>query len=1466
VTDLSGPGVRALVIGTATHTGPTLPPVPAAARGAHAVAAALTEVCGVAPGAVRVIIDPPQAIDMAQAVAQAAAEAESVLLIYFVGHGLLDPAGELHLAAAGTDTLTAGLSGHQALAFAAIRQAVADSPASTVVLILDCCFSGRAQLPGTAAAALTPPPVHGAYVLASAENLADAPTGAELTTFTGAFVTLLREGDDRAPHLLTLDVVHDRLRSRLRAAGAPLPRRQLGDTAGSLVLAVNRAAPPPHTPEPPAEGASPYPGLAAFGVDDAKFYFGRDELAKRLVARAGEAADAHRPLLVVGASGSGKSSLLQAGLVTALARGDLDGSSRWPVATITPGERPADALRRARLAETRSVLVVDQLEQLFTLCPSDVERARFLAEVLDLARRHLVVLALRADFYAQAAERAELKDALEHQFLVTAMTSDELRAAIEGPAQVADLRLADGLADFILDELGAGDRLPLLSHTLLATWQHREGNRLTIGGYRAAGGVERAVATSAERVYEELGAGSRAALRRMLPRLVQVGDNTPDTVRPAARDELVTGEDDRRALEAFTSARLITQDRDTVRLSHEALLRVWPRLVEWLAEDRDWLRTSQRLAADARSWRDAGRDPGQAYRGRRLADALEGARTHDVPPASAEFLTASEALEQRATRLRRAVIAVLVVLLVLTGAGAGVALWSQRQTAAERATAEAARNAAEAARNRAVARALIGEAARLRRDQPGLSKQLAAVAYRLDPAEGGQAVLNSAGIPGQLAGNLKVFDVASGGAGQVLALATGPELVLWEVATSTPLSRIGSLSTGPVAVSPDGRTLAAAVGPPGGGEPALVGTQAIEQDRPGVRLWDISDPRHPRPGPTLPTGAKSITTLAFAPDGRLLAAAGTGGRIHLWDTTDPASPRELPPASGHRGRVDSVTFAPAGRLLASSGADGTVRLWDLTDPARPAARARLTGSTDPLDAPVRMIQRRVAFDPTGRRLALVIGEKAFDGKPTREVPSLYDISDPRRPRPAYQQPATSGCDHIHAILLLRNAVLTSCDLGSVQTWVRGASHDKATSGQSMLVPAARMPTTTGGSLQTGALLARPQVDGLQAVAVASTAGVFVWDVTDPGRAGPVTTTFGGPNGFSVRVAFNPAGPPLMAETSGRDGTRLLDIADPRHPRPAGTVATTGVLDGWYGQEAGAGFAFRPDGAVAAATKIVKQRPHVVLLSTGAPGGPPLAEITTGLDQGAAALSFSADGRLLAVADHEAEPRPGAPPAVRIFDVADPARPRLVSSFPALTWDLAFAPRDPVIAVFTRDEVILRDLTDPARPRALRGFRFPPDAGLTNGVFTPDGKRLIVADKSQQIRVFGVDRDGLAGEPGVFLGQGGSGNRVLAISSDGRRLALPGDLDAEEIDLWDIGAGTPRVRMSLVVPGRSGLDVLAFSRDGRFLAVKKGESVELWAIDPELVAGTLCRLGGDAITRAQWAAYVGNDLKYDPPCR
>ncbi|MBO0851254.1 MAG: caspase family protein, partial [Pseudonocardia sp.] len=244
MTDLSGAGVRVLLLATSTHRGATLTSVPSVASSFHELRAALVQRCGVRPDRLRPILDPPDAQDMALAVSEEARRAETVLLVYFIGHGLLGPGGELFLAASNTDRLVAGLAQHQALSFSSLRQAVEASRASSVVVVLDCCFSGRVSLGDVSPIpTLAMEPTYGLYLIGSAEQLALAPPDATRTAFTGALLDLLERGDPRGPRLLTLDAVYDAVFRTMRHQQRPLPRRQSGDRSGSLIIAPNRAVP-----------------------------------------------------------------------------------------------------------------------------------------------------------------------------------------------------------------------------------------------------------------------------------------------------------------------------------------------------------------------------------------------------------------------------------------------------------------------------------------------------------------------------------------------------------------------------------------------------------------------------------------------------------------------------------------------------------------------------------------------------------------------------------------------------------------------------------------------------------------------------------------------------------------------------------------------------------------------------------------------------------------------------------------------------------------------------------------------------------------------------------------------------------------------------------------------------------------------------------------------------------------------
>ena len=434
---------------------------------------------------------------------------------------------------------------------------------------------------------------------------------------------------------------------------------------------------------PPAPGDPPYKGLQSFDEADAEHFLGREQLTARLVGRLRQ-----NPFLaVVGASGSGKSSLVRAGLVPALrggqplADGGLPptGSSRWAIRLLTPTAHPLDALAvaltgpdappdaaaalAAQLAadsgalaaaargllaaedRPRLLLVIDQFEEVFALARDAAERRALfdnLVAALDPAADHplSVVVALRADFYARFAEHDGLRDLIaRHQEYIGAMSRDELFRAIVAPAARGDWKLQEGLVELMLDD--AGDEpgaLPLLSHALLETWRRRRGRTMTLSAYAESGGVRGAIAKTAETIFQQqLTAEQRPIARAIFVRLTELGeradDGTPDTRRRALFSELITRATDPQMLDAvlriLVDARLITTgvvpptDTQVVEVAHEALIREWPTLRAWLGQDREGLIRHRQLTQDVNDWLKLGRDPGALYRGARLARVLE---------------------------------------------------------------------------------------------------------------------------------------------------------------------------------------------------------------------------------------------------------------------------------------------------------------------------------------------------------------------------------------------------------------------------------------------------------------------------------------------------------------------------------------------------------------------------------------------------------------------------------------------------------------------------------------------------------------------------------------------------------------------------------------------------------------------------------------------------------------------------
>jgi energy-coupling factor transporter ATP-binding protein EcfA2 len=444
-----------------------------------------------------------------------------------------------------------------------------------------------------------------------------------------------------------------------------------------------------------SEGSCPYMGLEAFGEKDKDLYFGRAHLIERMARHVLE----NRVLAVVGPSGSGKSSLVQAGLLPALKNGALTDSKNWrflprmvpgcdPLKNLVLATRLSDEesvswlqqqtalleqdrshlLRLVTLADNiPTVIVVDQFEEIFTLCLDDRLRNAFIQNLVALveapAPRHMMILSLRTDFESWIARLPDFMPLFERgQVRVLPLTAVDLRDAIEKPAERIGLKFEDGIVDALVgDILGEPAGLPLLQFTLLRMWKMRERNRISWKTYQSLGDARQALALTADDLYKKLILEDQVAARHILLRLARPTNEFEVTSNRVVRKELyLTGvARDRidRVLEKLVNVGLVrlTQGDDPgnhqVEVAHEALIRNWPRLVGWLDDERASLRQRLRLSSAAEQWLKHAKDPGALLGGSLLQDAL---RYDNLSELETEFVNASQAAVQESETIKDA--------------------------------------------------------------------------------------------------------------------------------------------------------------------------------------------------------------------------------------------------------------------------------------------------------------------------------------------------------------------------------------------------------------------------------------------------------------------------------------------------------------------------------------------------------------------------------------------------------------------------------------------------------------------------------------------------------------------------------------------------------------------------------------------------------------------------------------------
>jgi len=1182
--------------------------------------------------------------------------------------------------------------------------------------------------------------------------------------------------------------------------------RQLGIDAGHDVMALEQAILRQDTSLlsgpalAPSAANCPWQGLKPYGEGDADRFFGREADVHSCL----EILQRTSLLVLVGPSGCGKSSLLHAGVAAT-----LRGRGR-PTVSITPGTHPMQAITTLGQARTDTVLLVDQFEELFSLCAEVNERQEFLDALTAESAARTVVLALRADHLADIASSPTFSRLVERGlYLVGGLEERELRQAIEGPARQAGLVIEPGLVDVLVrevkDDPGA---LPLLSHALLETWKRREGNTLTVAGYQASGGIHDAVAQSAERLYARIEVEQRQLLRDLVLRLVSPGSQG-EPVRSRVPRRLIANDTEHdQLIELLVGARLVTSDDGVLEITHEALARAWPRLRGWLDDDVDGQRMLHHLSSSADAWDSLGRPDSELYRGIRLARVLDWQRRGQtaLTDTEREFLEMSrrtvEAEERTAVeraqtqaRLIRRLRGVLAGAAILLVAALVAGLLAVRQ--ADRARDNA--DDAAAAQTRSDARAAGARA--LVTDDIDTSMLLAVAGVRMDDSPATRSSL-------------------------LATLGKHPALI-----ASMPMAGEEVLRHD---VSPDGRTV------------------ATYDKAHRVRLYEIDSGELLKEFQAGPDEHLNWISgdIAFSADGSTLAvmtAAPTRQPVMLLDA-DTLEPLDVQPGGVRSWRwlTQDLTYSRDGRVLAAvlrrvQGTAATTKttsswavVWDSANPRRPIRRIHLAEASSP------------ALSPDGRFLYTSLPLTRHDLETGTSVPmgerqTVYMLAM----SPDGTLLAGSADDSI--VLFDTRTGEIRRELPTASTgWLVTFSDDGrmlatiATGDQEALVWVvatgelrARLPLADSGER------AAFSPDGSTLYTAGNGVSLRQWDLDGSRRflaqvAPP--TPFGWPGeGVAVApgggfVAYqSPTGVTFLDVAAGKLG-RALD-------RPSGSTGLWGVWD-----PHGSRYALPTGDQVT-----VWDAPTGDVVVQGRPAGSDV----TGID-------YSTDGSRLAIADVSGavvmvdpatlEPI-GAP--VRLEDVPcavslgpDNRTAFVATGVPKSAWG------------FWRIPCSDWALVDLESGSLLDTGTTGPEADISRIDFSPGGDRVAV-DGSGGFVILDLET-GQPVRPPVAVHD----DIVLSLlySPDGSRILTSG-ADASAA-LWD--AETGRLIARVVTPPL--FSVSQFLADGRSVLVadEYEGAVYRWDARPDYAVEFACRLAGRDLTKAEWAEQFG-DRTFQETC-
>lgn len=1146
----------------------------------------------------------------------------------------------------------------------------------------------------------------------------------------------------------------------------------------------------------PAPGMAPYKGLLCFDEADTELFFGRESLTAHLADRVAALTmdTSTRLLAIVGASGSGKSSLVRAGLAVALKR------SGWRVHAFTPGADPLKALEMqfdldplpAESEPDCVLLLVDQFEEVFTLCRDESIRVQFVEQLLELAQEPSqkinIVIALRADFYSHCAQYPSLRNAVAaQQEYIGQMSADELRRAIEEPAKRGGWDFEAGLVDVLLQDIGVHGTsepepgaLPLLSHALLATWERRRGKTFTLDGYHAIGGVRGAIAETAESVFtDQLNGQQRDLAREVFLRLTELGEGTEDTRRRAALNELVHQAAEvtqvRAVLNTLAEARLITLNEDSAEVAHEALIREWQRLHDWLTDDRDGLRLHRHMTDSSHEWEARGKDASELYRGARLAQAREWADVNEgrLNELERAFLTASierehlDSLEREAQRERELEAAqklaqtehraaarlrqrayYLAGAFVLALALAGATWIFNRQANTQEQIAFARELSASAVSNlttdpeRSLLLSLEAVDISLKNNQPVLIEAQDAL-HRSIQASRVLATLHGH----KASGSVWALDVSPDGK-RMATIGDDRTVRIWDLATYEVVSTIEvdtDFAQGRgVAFSPDGNQLLTVSG------------------EANATLWEV------------PTGkmilvleghSTHVSSVAISPDGKLFATGSDDGTAKLWDA---GTGEELLTLSEEEAFASYVAFSPDGKIL-YTGSDGfPFTAWDTATGEKIYTSSEPRGGTD---------VTAIAVSPDGTRVAtgdFATTIKIWDAHTGQMLLKLFGHS-------SYSGGITFSPDG--------KTVASANEDGTAKLW-------DAESGRLLL-------TLSGHT--SGVLSVKFSPDGRRLYTSSRDGSVKIWDISP--SAGSDALNLVGHTDRLANVAYNPNG--SQVATVSWDGTvRVWDAITGQQLRSIQLEGTYGV-----GFSVPGNVAYSPDGKWLAYNDLYTTR------ITDAATGAELMALDPFEGESAdvvfSDVHFSADGtRLIDSGGGK----------IRVYDLT---AGRTVLEFPLPgaidSQQIAISPDGKWLAMAGIDAYVF----DASTGQQLTHYNGHGDGIRSSGIaFSPDGKWIATSGNDGSIRVWeaqtGKDVFILTGHTGPTFG--------VAFSADGHTL-ITSSVD-RTVKVWTLPDPSKTVPEPLTLYGNSGAVYrVALSPDGtRVVSVGRDRVIHVFELN------------------------------------